>query len=108
MVKQALLGIALMLAVAEAPAQLTLDAALDSLEKLQLITQLEKTRVLRNAEYVANNNDYSRRDELLGILVYAKMFSTGRGRSITSIPATVIPRSIRRINNSPFCKNIIS
>lgn len=86
MPKQTLLVLTLLLAAANCPAQVTLNAALDSLEKLQLVTQREKKQVLereaafknQSAPYAENQRqrDFSRRDELLGLLVQAKMFST--------------------------------
>src|SRR6185437_1333877 len=76
MPKQILLILVLLLAAANAPAQVYLDAALDSLENMHLVTQLEKAKLLERAVPLEKSNDYSRPDELLGLLGRAKMFST--------------------------------
>ncbi|HEV2479934.1 MAG TPA: hypothetical protein VGS79_09715 [Puia sp.] len=79
-------------------AQMTRSRALDSLIKLQLVTPREKGYMEK--AMAGPDQDYSRRDELLGLLVRAKMYSTSgtysgisflaEPASSRSLPATVI------------------
>ena len=106
--KRLLLIFALLFGVAVAStAQMSMSGALDSLEKLQLVTPREKGLVLqryadfdkRRSGNIAGGGeqerDYSRRDELLGLVVQAKMFSSsGNSSDLTFTPA---PTSSRRL-----------
>lgn len=117
--KQTLFALALLLAAANARAQVSFDAGLDSLEKLHLISNGESSR-FRQREAAAEKlskpyaetrqqRDYSRRDQLLDLLVRAKMFSTSGvdyGISFLAAPASArhLPASAIRAELDSFIR----